>query len=321
MADLTRRKFLSRGSVTAVGAIGAMTIGSGTVAAAAAAVTNAGDALEAEDLGALEGPLFVHVRDAATGEVEVLVDETVGRVQRPDTRGQAAARREVGADMSSHREAPAISKDPVADNTDTYAFVTPGNTVTIITNYLPAEAPAGGPNFYEFGDDVAYEIHIDNNGDGLARRHVPVPVHDDHHQPRHVPLQHGTDHGARQPELEPPPDLLGRQGAPRNRQRRTSRSSDQDLRVPAVQHRTPVDAELRRRWRRPPSRRSQDGDEGVRRSAGRSVLRRPRLGVRPRHAATVRVAAPDPDRERRRRRLVEGSRTCTRSRSRCRSRS
>jgi len=69
--------------------------------------------------------------------------------------------------MSSHREAPAISKDPVADNTDTYAFVTPGNTITIIANYLPVEAPAGGPNFYEFGDDVAYKINIDNNGDGI----------------------------------------------------------------------------------------------------------------------------------------------------------
>jgi hypothetical protein len=68
--------------------------------------------------------------------------------------------------MSSHREAPGISKDPVADNTDTYAFVTPNNTVTIITNYLPIEAPAGGPNFYEFGDDVLYEIHVDNDGDG-----------------------------------------------------------------------------------------------------------------------------------------------------------
>jgi hypothetical protein len=69
--------------------------------------------------------------------------------------------------MSSHREAPSISKDPVADNTDTYAFVTPGNTVTIITNYLPSESPAAGPNFYEFADDVLYEIHIDNDGDGL----------------------------------------------------------------------------------------------------------------------------------------------------------
>src|SRR5437763_16056997 len=68
--------------------------------------------------------------------------------------------------VSSHREAPGISKDPVADNTDTYAFVTPGSTVTIITNYVPAEVPAGGPNFYEVGDDVLYEIHVDNDGDG-----------------------------------------------------------------------------------------------------------------------------------------------------------
>jgi hypothetical protein len=68
--------------------------------------------------------------------------------------------------MSSHREAPAISKDPVADNTDTYAFVTPNKTVTIITNYLPAQAPSGGPNFYEFGDDVVYTINIDTTGDG-----------------------------------------------------------------------------------------------------------------------------------------------------------
>jgi hypothetical protein len=72
--------------------------------------------------------------------------------------------------MSSHREAPEISKDPVADNTDTYAFVSPDNpkTVTIITNYLPAEVPAGGPTFFEFGNDVLYTINIDNNGDGVA---------------------------------------------------------------------------------------------------------------------------------------------------------
>src|SRR6478672_3158453 len=67
--------------------------------------------------------------------------------------------------MSSHREAPAISKDPVADNTDIYAFVTDNKTVTIIANFLPSQSPAGGPNFYEFGDDVLYEIKIDNNGD------------------------------------------------------------------------------------------------------------------------------------------------------------
>jgi hypothetical protein len=72
--------------------------------------------------------------------------------------------------MSSHREAPEISLDPVADSTDLYAFVSPDRprTVTLIANYLPLQAPAGGPNFYEFGDDVRYEIHIDNDGDGSA---------------------------------------------------------------------------------------------------------------------------------------------------------
>jgi len=72
--------------------------------------------------------------------------------------------------VSSHREAPAISRDPVADNTDTYAFVSPDDpaTVTIIANYLPLEAPFGGPNFFEFGPDVRYRINIDNNGDGEA---------------------------------------------------------------------------------------------------------------------------------------------------------
>jgi hypothetical protein len=72
--------------------------------------------------------------------------------------------------MSSHREAPEISKDPVADSTDVYAFVSPDKpgTITLIANYIPLQGPAGGPNFYEFGDDVLYEIHIDNNGDGRA---------------------------------------------------------------------------------------------------------------------------------------------------------
>ena len=83
--------------------------------------------------------------------------------------------------MSSHKEAPGISNDPAADNTDVYAFVSPDkpDTVTLIANFVPLEDPAGGPNFSEFGDDVLYEIHIDNNGDGEARRHLPVPVQHD----------------------------------------------------------------------------------------------------------------------------------------------
>jgi len=72
--------------------------------------------------------------------------------------------------MSSHREAPEISKDPVADNTDTYAFVSPDNpsTVTLVANFIPLQQPDGGPNFYEFGEEVLYEIHVSNMGDAIA---------------------------------------------------------------------------------------------------------------------------------------------------------
>ena len=72
--------------------------------------------------------------------------------------------------MSSHREAPEIAKDPVADSTDVYAFVSPDkpDTVTLIANFIPLQQPDGGPNFYEFGDDVLYEIQIANSGKGEA---------------------------------------------------------------------------------------------------------------------------------------------------------
>lgn len=69
---------------------------------------------------------------------------------------------------SSHREAPLIAQDPMADNTDVYAFVSPDapTTVTMVANYIPLEAPASGPNFPAFDDTVSYEIHVDNDGDG-----------------------------------------------------------------------------------------------------------------------------------------------------------
>src|SRR5213593_243589 len=87
---------------------------------------------------------------------------------RPSSPGSPRSRRRLV--MSSHREAPEISKDPVADNTDLYAFVDPNDSskVTILANYIPLEEPAGGPNFFQFGDDVLYEIKIDNDGDARA---------------------------------------------------------------------------------------------------------------------------------------------------------
>ncbi|MGQ0464116.1 MAG: DUF4331 domain-containing protein [Sporichthyaceae bacterium] len=68
---------------------------------------------------------------------------------------------------SSHREAPAITDDPKADNTDTYAFVSPDkkNTVTLLANWYPFQEPNGGPNFYPFATDARYNIHVDNDGD------------------------------------------------------------------------------------------------------------------------------------------------------------
>ncbi len=72
--------------------------------------------------------------------------------------------------MSSHREAPEISKDPVADGTDVYAFRNPNrpDKVVLIANFLPLQQPNGGPNFYEFGDDVLYEIKVSNRNDHEA---------------------------------------------------------------------------------------------------------------------------------------------------------
>jgi hypothetical protein len=66
---------------------------------------------------------------------------------------------------SSHREAPLISNDPLADNTDLYAFRSPTNSnkIIIIANYIPGQLPQGGPNYYSFGENIRYEIHIDND--------------------------------------------------------------------------------------------------------------------------------------------------------------
>ena len=72
------------------------------------------------------------------------------------------------ANASSHREAPLISEDPTADNTDLYAFVSPDkkNTFTIVSNVIPGEDPAAGPNYYTFSPTARYDINIDQNGDG-----------------------------------------------------------------------------------------------------------------------------------------------------------
>ena len=86
---------------------------------------------------------------------------------------------------SSHREAPLIANDPLADNTDLYAFRSPDNpnTITIIANYIPTEFKEGGPNYFSFGENIRYEIHIDNDasvaGDEITYRFTFSKVNQD----------------------------------------------------------------------------------------------------------------------------------------------
>ena len=70
----------------------------------------------------------------------------------------------VTVNASSHREAPLIAHDPLADNTDVYAFRSPDDTttVTLIANFIPFQLPEGGPNYYNFSPNVRYQIHIKN---------------------------------------------------------------------------------------------------------------------------------------------------------------
>jgi len=86
---------------------------------------------------------------------------------------------------SSHREAPLIADDPLADNTDVYAFRCPNipDKICIIANYIPGQLSFGGPNYYHFGENIRYEIHIDNNvntpGDDIVYRFTFKQVNED----------------------------------------------------------------------------------------------------------------------------------------------
>lgn len=88
-------------------------------------------------------------------------------------------------EASSHREAPLIANDPLADNTDLYVFRSPEDTnkVTIIANYIPFENPDGGPNYHSFGENIRYEIHVKNNaatvGDDITYRFTFSKVNQD----------------------------------------------------------------------------------------------------------------------------------------------
>ena len=168
------------------------------------------------------------------------------------------------------------------------------DTVTIIANYIPLEEPAGGPNFNTFGDDVLYEINIDNNGDAQGRHHLPVPASRPARSAtrQHLPVQHRPDHLAERPELEHAADL----------QRHARRAAIDELgdepADPAGEHRPALDAELRGARPRRQSRRSPTAIKVFAGQRDDAVLRRPRLDLRPGRPAPVQRAPRHPARHR-----------------------
>jgi hypothetical protein len=82
--------------------------------------------------------------------------------------GLALAHGPSGAKASSHREAPLIAEDPTADNTDLYAWRAdvPQPMLNVVSNWIPGEDPAAGPNYYRFSSTARYDIYVDRNGDG-----------------------------------------------------------------------------------------------------------------------------------------------------------
>ena len=71
---------------------------------------------------------------------------------------------------ASHREAPMIALDPTADITDVYAFRNwnDPSKVVFIMNVIPAQEPSSAPNYFNFDDQVLYQIHVDTNQNGVA---------------------------------------------------------------------------------------------------------------------------------------------------------
>ena len=180
------------------------------------------------------------------------------------------------------------------------------------------EYPPGGPNFFEFGDDVTYEIHIGNDGDARRRTSRYRFQFNTHlHEPEHVPVQHGADHcrstartGTAGSSTRSSMDAEG--PAAHGARRRTCRARRATSGRARPRTTTSLaDAAIhtlgQRRGR-------------VHRAAQRGVLRRPRLDLRPRRPAAVPAPAPDPVGRRARRRTARaGAQRPHASRSRCRS--
>ena len=282
MSETSRRKFLAAAGVGAT---------AGTIALA----TGAASAAEARRTSESANEPVLAIVDHTSSELRLLVGEREVVVHDRDLVDPHPERGGRSQLMSSHREAPEISKDPVADSTDVYAFVSPDrpDTVTLIANFIPLQKPDGGPNFYEFGDDVLLRDPRLQQGQGHARRDLPVPLRHRDPQPEDVPLQHRPDRRHRR---HRPGTGRSTTRSPGSRGASTRRSSASSLTCPPVNvgpRSTPDYAKLAGQAVHTAGRRS----SGLRRPACRRVPRRPGQHLRPRCAASVQRGAPDLDAE------------------------
>ena len=295
MSDSTRRNFL-----IATGA-GAAAVG---MAAALQARPRPGPPAKRDRPHDAE-PLVAHIADPSTGTLIPAGRRARGGRARPGPgRPAGPARGPVrGGVMSSHREAPEISKDPVADNTDVYAFVSPDrpDTVTLIANFIPLPDAQRRPELLRVRRRRAVrDPHLQRRR-RPGRRDLPVPVH---HQGPSIRTRSSTTpaRSARSPtpELEPAAVLLGHPGRARRDHgwdgtvTATATCSASRADRAAGQRRGPQHPELRDTFtpgRRP---RPRGRPPGVRRPARRRLPRRPRQHLRPGHAAPVRDGPPDP---------------------------
>ena len=144
------------------------------------------------------------------------------------------------------------------------------DTVTLIANYLPFEAPFGGPNFFEFADDVAYYIYIDNDGDGVPDITYEFTFATKVANPNTFLYNTGTISSISSPNWNRKQFYSVTRST-----RRGSQVLGEQPGLPAVQHRAGLDAEL---WsaRRAGGALPRIRQDGVRGAAPGGLLHRPR---------------------------------------------
>ena len=194
--------------------------------------------------------------------------------------------------MSSHREAPGISKDPVADNTDLYAFVSPDkpDTVTIIANYIPLEDPPAART----SSSSATTCCTRSTSTTTATATPTSPTSSGSRPTCATPRRSSTTPARSRRSTAPTGTAASPTPSPKWAAAARPTMLGEGPAVPAVQHRPALHARTTRRWRTGRGAHAGQRREGLRRPARRRLLRRPRLDLRPGRPAPVPEPAPDP---------------------------